>query len=74
MNVAAVLFVPTVSYNYKHKHGPTNNSVDFIVDSLDGLNITECPSMDTCASQPCINGGTCVQEVSHACVPIAILE
>ena len=45
--------------------GPTNKSVDFIVDSLDGLNITKCPSMDTCASQPCINGGTCVQEVNE---------
>ena len=32
----------------------------FIVDSLDGMNIAECPSMDVCASQPCINGGTCV--------------
>ena len=40
---------------------PTNEVVDFIVDSLDGMNITECPSMDVCASQPCINGGTCVQ-------------
>ena len=40
---------------------PTNELVDFIIDSLDGMNITECPSMDVCASQPCINGGTCVQ-------------
>ena len=39
--------------------------IHFIVDSSDGLNITECPSMDTCANQPCINGGTCVQEVNE---------
>ena len=44
---------------------PTNKLVDFIVDSLDSLNISECPSMDTCANQPCINGGTCVQEVNE---------
>ena len=37
---------------------PTNKLVDFITDSLDGMNATECPSMDVCASQPCINGGT----------------
>ena len=62
---------------------PTNELVNFVVDSLDGLNITKCPSMhmDTCANQPCINGGTscCVQEVNelftcHAYVLIAILE
>ena len=40
---------------------PINEIVDFIIDSLDGMNITECPSMDVCASQPCINGRTCVQ-------------
>ena len=45
--------------------GPTNKSLEFIVDSLDGQNIMECPSMDTCANQPCINGGTCVQEVNE---------
>ena len=39
--------------------------IHFIVDSSDDLNITECPSMDTCANQPCINGGTCVQEVNE---------
>ena len=41
--------------------GYTNESINFIVDSLDGRNITECPSMDVCASQPCTNDGTCVQ-------------
>ena len=40
---------------------PANKLVDFIADSSDGLNITECPSMDVCVSQPCTNGGTCVQ-------------
>ena len=27
---------------------PANKLLDFIADSLDGLNITECPSMDVC--------------------------
>ena len=44
---------------------PTNELVHFIADSLDGQNITECPSMNVCADQPCINGGTCVQEMNE---------
>jgi len=43
---------------------PTNELVDIIADSLDGNNITECPSMDPCVNQPCINNGTCVQEMN----------
>ena len=44
---------------------PTNEPVNFIADSLDGQNITECPSTNVCADQPCINGGTCVQELNE---------
>ena len=44
---------------------PTNELINFIADSLDGQNITECPSMNVCANQPCINGGTCVQEMNE---------